>query len=283
MAKRLDEYLRISMAVIDNALDKYLPPARRAPVTIHKAMRYSVFSGGKRIRPIIVIEACRVCASGKRAPLKRCLNDALVIGCAVEMVHAYSLIHDDLPSMDDDNYRRGLPTSHRVFGEANAILAGDALLTFAFNILSKRLDAKAGIEAIKELSEAVGTYGMVGGQAIDIGYKGKAVKALTRKHINAMKTARLFEASAKLGAIAARASDKEIRAMALFGRSTGAAFQIVDDIMDGEGPAPTRGKRGALERQARNVTGKAKAALKVFAGRADTLGEIADFMLRRRG
>ncbi len=283
MIMHFEEYLSSSRAVIDDALDKYLPSAKRAPGIIHKAMRYSVFSGGKRIRPIIVMEACRACASGKRMPLKSRLNDALVIGCAVEMVHAYSLIHDDLPSMDDDNYRRGKPTSHRAFGEANAILAGDALLTFAFNILSKRLDAKTGIEAIKELSEAIGTYGMVGGQAIDIGYKGKAVKAPMRKHINALKTARLFEASAKLGAIAARASDKKIRAMALFGGSIGAAFQIVDDIMDGE--SQSRGPRGrlALARQARVITDKAKAALKVFAGRADTLKALADFMLGRRG
>ncbi len=282
MIKNLEEYLRKSRAIIDKALDKYLPAARRAPGIIHKAMRYSVFSGGKRLRPIIAMEACRACASGKRTLLRGRLNDALVIGCAVEMVHAYSLIHDDLPSMDDDNYRRGLPTSHRVFGEANAILAGDALLTFAFNILSKHLDAKTGIEAVRELSEAIGTYGMVGGQAIDVGYKGKPVKAPARKNMNALKTARLFEASAKLGAIAARASGKEIRAMALFGGSIGAVFQIVDDIMDGESEAGPRGRLGR-RRRARDITDEAKAALKVFGRRADTLMEIADLMLRRRG
>ena len=160
----LEIYLKQSKALIDKALDRYLPSETREPKTIHKAMRYSIFSGGKRIRPIIVLEACKACAGARpRALKRRYLNEALVIGCAVEMVHAYSLIHDDLPAMDDDDYRRGLPASHKVFGEANAILAGDALLTLAFNILSKHLSAQTGIKAVKELSEAIGTYGMVGG------------------------------------------------------------------------------------------------------------------------
>jgi geranylgeranyl diphosphate synthase type II len=282
MIKNLEGYIKRARAVIDDALDKYLPRPSRAPGMIHKAMRYSLFSGGKRIRPMIVMESCRACASGKRPLSRNRLNDALVIACAVEMVHAYSLIHDDLPSMDDDNYRRGLPTSHMVFGEANAILAGDALLTFAFNILSTHLDAKTGIEAIKELSGAIGTYGMVGGQVIDIGYKGKTMKMAVRKRINALKTARLFEASAKLGAIASRASTREIKAMALFGGSFGAAFQMVDDIMDGESGPGSGGRLGA-ERRARATTDKAKAALKIFGKRAETLKSLSDFTLRRRG
>ncbi|MFH1189692.1 MAG: polyprenyl synthetase family protein [Candidatus Omnitrophota bacterium] len=266
--------MKRARSAIDKALDSCLPPASRVPAVIHKAMRYSVFSGGKRIRPVIVIESCRACLSGGRTPARSRLNDALAIGCAVEMAHTYSLIHDDLPSMDDDDYRRGKPSCHKAFGEANAILAGDALLTLAFNILSTRLDAKTGIESVRELSEAIGSCGMAGGQAIDIGYKGRAVKPQARRDMDRLKTGRLFEASAKLGAIAARAGAKEIRAMALFGGSIGAAFQMVDDIIDS-------GTEARAERLARDVTGKAKAALKTFGGRADALREIADLMLRR--
>lgn len=278
----LETYLKQSKDLIDKALDKYLPSAAHEPKIIHKAMRYSVFSGGKRIRPIIALEACRACAPTARDIRRRFLNEALAIGCAVEMAHAYSLIHDDLPSMDDDDYRRGKPANHKVFGEANAILAGDALLTLAFNTLSKHLGAETGIKAIKELSEAIGTYGMVGGQVIDIGYKGKALGAAARERINALKTARLFEASARLGAIAGRASDKKIKAMAVFGRSVGTAFQIVDDIMDGEDRLRSSGKPDAASRAA-NVTDTAKRALKVFGNKAAGLKEIADLMLGRRG
>jgi len=273
----LETYLKLSRTMIDKALDRYLPPSKREPGLIHRAMRYSVFSGGKRIRPILALEACRASAPAKSGRI----NEALVMGCAVEMVHTYSLIHDDLPSMDDDDYRRGKRTSHKVFGEANAILSGDALLTLAFNILSKRLDAKIGIRAVRELSEAIGTYGMVGGQAMDIGYKEKSAPAGTRKRIDELKTARLFEASAKLGAIAGRASEKKIKAMSIFGGSIGAAFQIVDDIADGEGSAELSGRDNALARAA-DITDKAKGALKIFGGGAARLEAIADFMLNRR-
>jgi len=280
----LETYLKESRALIDKALDKYLPSAARAPKIIHRAMRYSVFSGGKRIRPIIVLEACKACRPRPRARALRqsCLNKALVIGCAVEMVHTYSLIHDDLPSMDDDDYRRDKPANHKVFGEANAILSGDALLTLAFNILSKHLKPEICIKAVKELSEAIGTYGMVGGQVIDMRYKGKAVRAATRKYINKLKTARLFEASAKLGAIAGRAPDKKVKAMAIFGESAGRAFQIVDDVMDDEDYLESSGKRDAAVLAA-DITDKAKGALKIFGNSAARLKEIADLMLKRRG
>lgn len=279
----LETYLKESRGLIDKALDKYLPSAAREPKIIHKAIRYSVFSGGKRIRPIIVLEACKAACRPRSGALRQsCLNEALVIGCAVEMVHTYSLIHDDLPSMDDDDYRRGLPASHKVFGEANAILAGDALLTLAFNILSKHLSAETCIKAVKELSEAIGTYGMVGGQVTDMRYKGKAAGAATRKYINKLKTARLFEASAKLGAIAGRASDKKVKAMAIFGESVGTAFQIVDDVMDDEDCLKSSGKRDAAVLAA-DITDKAKGALKIFGNSAARLKEIADLMLKRRG
>jgi geranylgeranyl diphosphate synthase type II len=279
---KLEASLKKSKNLIDKALDRYLPSAGREPRIIHRAMRYSVFSGGKRIRPILVLEACRACVPQGRAHYESRSKTALVMGCAVEMVHAYSLIHDDLPSMDDDDYRRGKRSNHKVFGEANAILAGDALLTLAFNVLSTRLDAGICSKAVKELSEAIGTYGMVGGQVIDIGHKGHTVKAVTRRRINKLKTARLFEASAKLGAIAGGASDKKIKTMAIFGESIGTAFQIVDDIMDGEGSAGLPSKHNDASR-AEDATDRAKDALKIFGDDAARLKEIADFILNRRG
>ncbi len=269
----LEAYLKRSRSLIDKTLDRYLPPAETEPKIIHRAMRYSIFSGGKRIRPIIVAEACKAC--GGRP------GEALIIGCAVEMAHTYSLIHDDLPSMDDDDFRRGKPTNHKIFGEANAILAGDALLTLAFNILAVYLEPKKGIAAIKELSEAIGTHGMVGGQAIDLSSKGKRRGVRKQNSINRLKTARLFEASAKLGAIAAGASGKKIKAMTDFGASLGMAFQAVDDIIDNEGYSGLFGKRKARQ-DAEAITIKARNALKIFGGGADTLKEIAGRLLKRQ-
>lgn len=269
----LEDYLKQSGSLIDKALDKYLPSVEIEPKIIHQAMRYSVFSGGKRIRPIIVAEACKAC--GGRP------GEALIIGCAVEMAHTYSLVHDDLPSMDDDDFRRGKPTNHKVFGEANAILAGDALLTLAFNILAVHLEPEKGAAAIKELSEAIGTYGMVGGQAIDLSSKGKRIGVRKQNSINRLKTARLFEASAKLGAIAAGASLKKIKAMADFGASIGMAFQIVDDIMDNEGYSGLFSKR-RVRQEAEAITARARNALKIFGGRADTLKDVADRLLKRQ-
>lgn len=276
----LKTYLKNSRDLIDRALDKYLPPVKREPKTIHMAMRYSIFSGGKRIRPILVLEAYRACAVKGRNGRAIGMDEALAIGSAVEMVHAYSLIHDDLPSMDDDDYRRGKKSCHKVFGEANAILSGDALLTLAFNILSKNLSPEICAECVRQLSDAIGTYGMVGGQAIDIRFKGKAVGSAMRNHINQLKTARLFECSAKLGAIASRAGDRQLRALAIFGKSIGSAFQIVDDIADGEGSIKSSRRSRAMACASR-ATDKAKDALKIFGDNAFRLKEIADLMLKR--
>lgn len=270
-------HLKHSKCVIDKALDKYMPGASAVPQVIHKAMRYSVFSGGKRIRPILVLEACKACAMPAD---RKALKDALKMACAVEMVHAYSLIHDDLPAMDNDDYRRGKPTCHKVFGEANAILAGDALLTLAFNLLSSGLDPDTGIKAVRELSEAIGTFGMVGGQVIDMEHKGAAVNDAVKKRINSLKTARLFKASTRLGAIAARSSQSRIKAMSVFGEAIGDAFQIVDDIMDNDSSSGDAAAKDGLNNAA-NVTLKAQAALRQFGSRAAILKGIADLMLIR--
>ncbi|MBN2453813.1 MAG: polyprenyl synthetase family protein [Candidatus Omnitrophica bacterium] len=269
----IETHLKRSRALIDKALDRYLPPAEVEPKRIHGAMRYGVFSGGKRIRPIIALEACRASCHATLPAGDIRLKNALAAGCAVEIVHAYSLMHDDLPSMDNDDFRRGKPTAHKVFGEAGAILAGDALLTLAFNILASRLEAEKAAIAVKELSEASGTYGMAGGQALDIFFKGKVIGVTARKKINRMKTARLFRASAKLGAMMAGAPDGRIRAMAEFGETLGIAFQSIDDIMDGEGASSAIAERATL---------KAVNSLRTFGKKADMLKAIAYHMLKRR-
>lgn len=272
---KIRDYLNNLKRPINKALDKYLPSEREYPKTIHKAMRYSVFSGGKRIRPILAIESCKACGGS--------LKDILPAACAIELVHTYSLIHDDLPAMDDDDYRRGKLTSHKVFGDANAILAGDALLTLAFNIISKKMSPKIGLKVIRELSGAIGTKGMVGGQVADLEFSDserrdfKEDKNLLR-HINYLKTAKLFEASAKIGAIAADSGARKIDAMAKFGKYFGMAFQIADDIIDGEGYVRIFGIDIA-DKDSKDLTKKAKDILKIFGKKVDNLKDITDLCL----
>jgi len=253
--------------LIDKSLDKLLPRASEEPKALHAAIRYSVFPGGKRIRPLITIETCRACG-GK-------FKDAVAAASAVELVHTYSLIHDDLPSMDDDDYRRGKPSCHKAFGEANAILTGDALLTLAFSVIAENYGPKRCAHMIKELSEAIGTKGMVGGQALDVEMAGRKISKKKKTAINRLKTAKLFEVSAVLGAIAAGTSMAKINAAAKFGAYLGTAFQITDDIIDGENSFSVKDAEAAIE--------KSKKALKVFGKRADTLKKIADYILCRGG
>ncbi|HPM42862.1 MAG TPA: polyprenyl synthetase family protein [Candidatus Omnitrophota bacterium] len=257
---------------IERELDRYLPSASTEPKLIHKAMRYSVFSGGKRIRPVIVIASCLAC--GGR------IKDAMPAALAVEFVHTYSLIHDDLPSMDDDDYRRGKPTCHKVFGEANAILAGDSLLTLAFGVMAQGLEPKRGIPAIAELSEAIGTKGMAGGQVLDIAYHDRKKNKILLDRINYLKTARFFEASAKLGAITAGAPSRMIRAMAKYGSMLGMEFQIVDDCLDRDGYVGIMGLQDS-KREGRLYTEKAKQALNIFGKKAVFLKEFAENLSKR--
>ena len=246
--------------LIDKNLDKFLPSAKTEPRILHEAMRYGVFPGGKRIRPIILIEAAIACGGNYR--------EAAAAGCAVEFVHAYSLIHDDLPSMDDDDYRRGRPSCHKKFGEANAILAGDALLTLAFDLLANGYAPWIGIKMIKELSAATGSEGMVGGQALDIAGNKNSDK------VSRLKTAKLFEASAALGALSTRAGKKKIATMRKYGLNLGMAFQAIDDILDGENIH--------LRKDAGISIDKAKDALAVLGRpRAERLKKIADTILTR--
>lgn len=266
------DYFRETRRSIEAALDGYLPPAKTGPRQLYRAMRYCVFSGGKRIRPIITVEAALACGG----TLKRALPGA----CAVELIHSYSLVHDDLPSMDDDDFRRGKPTCHKRFGEAIAILAGDGLLTLSFGIIASRMDPGPGVRAASELAEAAGSSGMVGGQALDIAIKKRDKSPEALQNINLLKTARLFEASARIGAISAGADNAKIRAMAIYGRELGKGFQMTDDILDDDGCAKLLG-RGPASARAVNSIGKAKSALRIFGKRSARLVAIADQVLHR--
>jgi len=246
---------------IEKTLKKYLPKGDDA---LSKAMRYSVFSGGKRVRPIIVIESAKACRGSLRC--------ALAPAVAIELVHTYSLIHDDLPAMDNDDMRRGKPTCHKVFGEANAILAGDALLTLAFNIIAKGTKPAMGIKIIEELSRSVGALGMVGGQALDLEFHGKVKDKAMYKKIDTLKTAKLFSAAARIGALAAQAEAKEIDALGRFGLNLGLSFQMVDDFIDGD---------GADNIEAKKLTQKANEELAIFGRRADRLKEIVEELSKR--
>ena len=252
---------KLKFVEIYRNLKEYLPQGDN---TVEKAMQYSVLSGGKRIRPLIAIEACRICGGS--------VKDAMPYACAIEFIHTYSLIHDDLPSMDDDDFRRGKPTCHKVFGEANAILAGDALLTLAFNIIVKHAKPKIGVQIIEELTEAIGIDGMVGGQALDMEFKKKSKDKKLLKEINLLKTAKLFEVSTRIGGICAGASREKVKALGKFGLYFGLSFQTVDDELDGESKA---GK------EAISLIEKAKKELKIFGKKADMLKTIADYVVKR--
>lgn len=246
---------------IEKALKGYLPKGNDI---LSKAMRYSVFSGGKRIRPVITIESAKACRGS--------LKSALPAAAAIELVHTYSLIHDDLPAMDNDDFRRGKPTCHKVFGQANAILAGDALLTLAFNIIAKDTKPALGIKIIEELSQASGVGGMVAGQALDLELRGKAKKNMMAEKINTLKTAKLFCAAAKIGAMAAGARAKEIKALERFGLDFGLSFQMVDDLLDGDGVDTNK---------AASLVKKAKSDLKTLGKRADRLKDLIEELSKR--
>ncbi|MFA5335475.1 MAG: polyprenyl synthetase family protein [Candidatus Omnitrophota bacterium] len=266
------DYLKVRGKAIDAALDACLPQENEYPKEIHRAMRYSVFSGGKRVRPILVLASCEACGGS--------IKDAMPAACAIELMHTYSLVHDDLPAMDDDDYRRGKPTCHKKFGEGVAVLAGDALLTFAFGLMAKGRDPKVNNEIIRTAAEAIGTYGMIGGQVVDI--KNQADPDLpTLTYINARKTGSLIAGSCRIGAIAARASRKQAEALTRYGEYIGFTFQVIDDILDKEGFALALGVDGAKKEAARLIK-KAHRELEIFGRRAKPLGDLAGFILNRK-
>ena len=260
--------------MIERALEKYLPPARAYPQEIHEAVRYAVLGGGKRYRPLVVLAACEAVGGLPQ--------QALLPACAVEMIHAYSLVHDDLPALDNDDTRRGKPTCHKQFGEALAILAGDALLTQAFRLLSNVKPAQKSVALIRELSEASGTHGMIGGQVADIliskNGKSHSLDSPTLDYISRHKTGRLIEASAVLGALIGTSSPSKIQRVRRFGKALGLAFQVIDDIMDGDGYLQVMQPEEA-EKKAEGLIQQAKREAASFGNHGNRLIELADFLL----
>lgn len=243
------------------------------PAVVHEAMRYGVLSGGKRFRPILLLASAEAC--GGKA------EDAVLPAVAVELVHAYSLIHDDLPCMDDDDWRRGKPSCHRKFGEAYAVLAGDALLTLAFEILGRVKPAARSQRLVQVLSHAIGTAGMIGGQVMDKMHGDEVVDLATLSYIHVHKTGQLIRACCQLGAVSARAGKKFELALLRFGEYLGFAFQVIDDIIDANGYVKLMSVDEARS-DAADLIHKANEQLKPLGRRVHRLMEIADFVLRRK-
>ena len=291
---KLPLFFEDDLQVVDAALQRLLPAAETAPKSIHEAMRYSVFAGGKRIRPILCLETARIFTSDVKA--------ALHPGCAIEFIHTYSLIHDDLPALDNDDLRRGKPTSHKKFGEATAILAGDALLTLAFEtIAGAPVSAERRVAIVTEIATAAGTVkGMVGGQVADLEAEGKPVSPEMLEYIHRSKTAALIRASITSGALCAGAPVDDVARLRRFGETIGWAFQVTDDILDVEESSAALGKTAGkdiaqqkatypavygLERShqiAKELADKGIAELDMYGERANRLRAIAEFLVLRR-
>lgn len=291
----LAEYIALQQQRIDEALNRAVPPEAENPATIHRAMRYSLFAGGKRVRPLLAISAAYAISD---APL-----GIETAACALELVHTYSLIHDDLPALDNDDLRRGRPTCHKVFGDAMAILAGDALLTLAFEVLTKLkcVDAGRRIALVEELATASGTVdGMIGGQVNDIEGEGKFPSAQLLDSIHRAKTGALLRASVRMGAIYAGADPSQLEALSCFGDHIGLAFQIIDDVLDIEQPSQALGKTAGKDAKQEKITFpavygiersramaeqeriQAHLALNSFDDRTERLRELADYIVRRQ-
>jgi geranylgeranyl pyrophosphate synthase len=267
-------YLAETRALVDAALDRWLPPAADEPRRLHEAMRYAVFAGGKRLRPAIARAACRALGGGDA--------DVMPAAAALEMLHTYSLIHDDLPSIDDDDLRRGKPTCHTQFDEATAILAGDALQTQAFLVLAERSPgAETAAALTRELAVAAGTGGMVGGEIADIEAEGREPDRAVVERIHARKTAALFAASAVMGAISVGAGEEARAALRRYGTALGLAFQIVDDVLDETSDAATLGKSAGKDRASRKMSYPAAVGQEESRRRARACADEAIEALRR--
>ncbi|MEM9015834.1 MAG: polyprenyl synthetase family protein [Verrucomicrobiota bacterium] len=295
MNAELKSYLKERAQEVDEALNEHLPQKRIRPGTIHEAMRYSLFAGGKRLRPILTIAAAEACGGEPEASLPP--------AAAVECIHTYSLIHDDLPCMDDDDLRRGMPTSHVKFGEGIAVLAGDALLTIAFEILAKTPPARRyDVGAyVSELAVASGSRHLIGGQVLDLEGEGPLVSLTPAqlKFIHQSKTAALLTASIRLGGMTADATPKKLEALTIYGQSLGLAFQVIDDILDvtqsseklgksaGKDEATNKSTYPALfgldksRKEAARLTRRAHEAIRPLGKRGNRLAQLADYLLDR--
>lgn len=283
--------------VLERELGKYVPEEDLLQAGLFRAMRYSLFAGGKRIRPSLLLEFCDLCGGDQEA--------VLPFACAVEMIHTYSLIHDDLPCMDDDEIRRGKPSNHVVFGEAQALLAGDGLLTMAFETMLSpdsisAVGADRAAKAAWILAKAAGAYGMVGGQVIDLASEGKRISADTLIRMDECKTGALIRAAAEMGCVLAGAGERDIRAANRYAKSIGLAFQIMDDILDVEGETSALGKPVGSDQEngkstyvsvlgmeraqqiVRELTESAESALSGFGERAEYLRNLAVHLSKRK-
>lgn len=291
----LKEYLKQKRSIIDDSLEQFLPEESIYPEIIFKAMRYSVFNGGKRLRPVLALAGCEAVGGDQ--------NCAMPAGCAIELIHAFSLIHDDLPSLDNDDLRRGKPTSHKVFGEAIAILAGDALFASAFEIITgetRGVPSERILDVTRRIAAAAGTSGMVVGQVVDLICEGEQVPPGTLIFMHKNKTGALIEASVVSGGILGGGSKAQIEALSSYGWMIGQAFQITDDILDIEGEEDKLGKPigsdvrnekttypslyGLAEskRLAKQAVNKALASLDIFDEKAEPLRAIAEYILTRK-
>jgi len=289
----LKTYLTDRSALVDAALNRFIPSEDTSPPTIHKAMRHSIFAGGKRLRPILCLAAAEACGGS--------IDTAMPAACAVECLHTYTLIHDDLPCMDDDDFRRGVPTCHKVYGEGVAVLAGDALQALAFQLLAEvpgNAQFNVG-DYVRELAVTSGSLHLIGGQVMDLEGEGKKLPLADLRYVHESKTAALLTTSIKLGGMSAGASTEQIAALHAFGWNTGLAFQIIDDILDvtqtTEKLGKSAGKDLASEKstypallgldasraEAHRLTTEAMNALSIFGDQAERLRQMAGYLLAR--
>ncbi len=289
----LDKYIAEKSELINKGLTGLLSKENEYPQSLHKAMRYSLFAGGKRLRPVLVLAAAEAVGGG--------IENALNTACAFECIHTYSLIHDDLPAIDNDDLRRGRPTCHKAFGEAAAILAGDALLTAAFEMIGETRgpDADVVLRTVVEVARAAGSTGMIGGQMVDIESEGRDIVFPVLEYIHIHKTGELILAAVRCGAILGGASEEELKSLTRYGEAVGLAFQIADDILDVEGSAEETGKTpggakkkgkatypsligiAASRQRAEELTEIAINSLSGFDRKADPLRAIAGYMVSR--
>lgn len=290
----MKEKLKEQIALIDAHLDKYLAPKDNPQGIIYEAMRYSVFAGGKRLRPVLMLMTCEMCGGD--------INEVMPFACALEMIHTYSLIHDDLPAMDNDDLRRGMPTSHKKFGEATAILAGDALLTKAFEVVSQYSGSETAraMRAINILAVSAGTEGMIGGQIVDMESENKTITLDELRYLHLNKTGAIIRSACAIGALMSGADETKIQAVDEFAKNLGIAFQIQDDILDVEGTEEELGKPiGSDAEENKNTyvsllgaeksrelslsySEKAKKALETFGENAEFLRELTDYLTERK-